>query len=284
MVRDDFAIFILSHGRADNMKTVPMLKRYNYSGKWYIIIDTDDKQIDLYKRNFGEEHIIVFNKDDVENDFDIMDNFDGRQVPVYARNILFPLAKSLGLKYFLEFEDDYFATRFRHVDSEGVLRTTYVKNYDELIEPMLEFLDKSGALTICWAQTGDLIGGKNSKVYREIVSRKAMQSFFCRVDRPFSYPGRFNDDVNMYVLNGNMGNLILTIRDICIDQPVTQLNEGGIKAMYKRYGTYVKSFYSVLLHPSGVKISVMGDRYKRIHHIVDHEHTYVKIISSKYKK
>lgn len=284
MVRSDFVIFILSHGRAKNVRTVSMLKKYKYSGDWFIVIDTDDEQGDLYRENYGKEHIIVFDKDDVDGSFDIMDNFDGRQVPVYARNILFPLAKSMGYQYFLELEDDYPNVRSRVVDENGVLRSYYFDCFDDLIDPMIEFLDTTGALTVCWCQTGDLIGGKDSTLYKEVVSRKAMQTFFCNVDRPFEFIGRFNDDVNMYVSNGNRGELIMSIRDISIDQECTQVNDGGIKDMYKRYGTYVKSFYSVILHPSGVKIHVVGDRYVRIHHVVDHEHSYVKIISSRYKK
>ena len=284
MVRDDFAIFILSHGRANNVRTMSMLKKYKYSGKWYIVVDTDDRQIDLYKKNFGEEHIIVFNKDDVEGTFDIMDNFTGRQVPVYARNVLFPTAKRLGLKYFLELEDDYPNVRARIPDESGVLRSYYFKCFDDLIDPMIEFLETSGAVTVCWCQTGDLIGGKNSTLYKEIVSRKAMQTFFCKVDNPFDFLGRFNDDVNMYITMGNRGKLVMSIRNISIDQECTQVNSGGIKDMYIKYGTYVKSFYSVMLHPSGVKIYTVGDRYSRIHHTVNHEHTYVKIISGRYKK
>lgn len=284
MVRDDFAIFILSHGRAKNVRTAKMLKKYNYSGKWFIVVDTDDDQIELYKSNYGDEHIIVFNKDDIDGTFDIMDNFTGRQVPVYARNMLFPVAKSLNLKYFLELEDDYPNIRARKVDADGVLRSYYYKCFDDLIEPMIEFLETSGAVTVCWCQTGDLIGGKGSKVYREQVSRKAMQTFFCKVDNSFEFIGRFNDDVNMYVTLGMRGQLVMSIRNVSIDQECTQVNDGGIKAMYQKFGTYVKSFYSVMLHPSGVKIHTMGDRYTRIHHTVEHDHTYVKIISGRYKK
>ena len=64
MVRDDFAIMILSHGRADNVRTVNTLKEVNYTGKWYIIIDDEDNQRDEYIKNFGKEHIIIFNKED----------------------------------------------------------------------------------------------------------------------------------------------------------------------------------------------------------------------------
>ena len=54
MVRDDFAIMILSHGRANNVRTINTLKEVNYTGKWYIIIDNEDDQQQDYINNFGK--------------------------------------------------------------------------------------------------------------------------------------------------------------------------------------------------------------------------------------
>ena len=36
---NNFAVFILTHGRADNVKTHDSLKRCGYTGKIYILID-----------------------------------------------------------------------------------------------------------------------------------------------------------------------------------------------------------------------------------------------------
>jgi hypothetical protein len=69
-----------------------------------------------------------------------------------------------------------------------------------------------------------------------------------------------------------------------IDQPETQQVKGGMTDMYKGNGTYMKSFYTVMLCPAFVKISVMGDRHYRIHHSIDYNHGVPKLISSKYKK
>ena len=283
MVRDDFAILILSHGRANNVRTVPTLKDVGYTGKWYIVLDDEDNQYDEYVKNFGKEHIIVFNKVEVGKTFDIMDNFPGRGVPTFARNVFHKIAKDLGLTYFLELEDDYMCFRQRY-DDNGMMRTRYVTNFDLLIEPYLEFLDLSGALCVAFAQTGDFLGGLGSTVWSQQITRKAMNSFFCRVDRPFQFYGRFNDDVNSYVENGKRGYLYFTTRDMCLDQPQTQANAGGITEAYLQYGTYVKSFYSVMLCPNCVKISEMGQSHKRIHHLIDWEVAVPKIISSKFKK
>lgn len=281
--KDNFAIMILSHGRADNVKTVNTLKKSGYTGKYYIIIDNEDSQSDRYIENFGKEHIIIFNKEEIGKTFDIMDNFSGRGVPTFARNAFHKIAKDLNLTYFLELEDDYFCFRQRY-DDNGVMKTRYVTDFDALINPYLEFLDVSGAVCVAFAQTGDFLGGLGSTVWAQQITRKAMNSFFCRVDRPFQFFGRFNDDVNSYVENGKRGMLFFTTRDMCLDQPQTQLNEGGITNAYLQYGTYVKSFYSVMLCPSCVKISEMGNTHRRIHHSIDWNLAVPKIISDKFKK
>ena len=36
-MRSDFAVFILTHGRADNVVTVPAIKKAGYTGKIYFI-------------------------------------------------------------------------------------------------------------------------------------------------------------------------------------------------------------------------------------------------------
>ena len=96
-MRNDFAVFILSHGRADNVVTVDALKTCGYTGKWYILIDDEDDQEEKYYENFGKDNVIKFCKSEMEGKFDIMDNFDmGRKVPTYARNALPQIAKDLG--------------------------------------------------------------------------------------------------------------------------------------------------------------------------------------------
>ena len=87
----DFAVFILSHGRPENVVTYNSLKRCGYTGKIYIIIDNEDKKIDEYKKIFGEK-VIVFDKKKVSKTFDEFDNLSDRRSVVYARNASFEIA------------------------------------------------------------------------------------------------------------------------------------------------------------------------------------------------
>lgn len=283
-MRDDFAVFILSHGRADKVITLKTLQISGYTGKWYIIIDNEDKQADRYYTLFGHDHVIMFDKLAESKKTDTMHTSNAdRRVILYARNACFQIAKDLGIKYFLELDDDYLEFRTRY-DKDGVFSSLYVTQFDAIVDEMLEFLDTSGAITVAFSQMGDFIGGMGSKVYKERLSRKAMNSFFCTTDRPFKWFGRINEDVNAYTTYATQGKLMFTVADVSLNQPLTQASSGGMSEMYLGSGTYVKSFYTVIACPSGVKVSEVGAKYKRIHHIVNWENVAPKIISDTFKK
>ena len=125
MVRDNFAIFILSHGRADNMLTLKTLDRCGYTGKWYIIIDNEDKQADLYYSNFGKDRVVMFDKKEKAKTTDTMDLQEKRNIVLFARNSCHDIAKSLGLDYFLVLDDDYTEFRMRF-DKNGVFSSLYL--------------------------------------------------------------------------------------------------------------------------------------------------------------
>ena len=42
MIKEDFTVFILTHGRPNNVKTYKTLKRFGYTGKIHIVIDNED--------------------------------------------------------------------------------------------------------------------------------------------------------------------------------------------------------------------------------------------------
>lgn len=283
-MRDDFAVFILTHGRADRVFTLKALEKGGYTGKIYLIIDNEDKTADEYYKRYGDK-VIMFDKLEQSKKFDTGDLAKDRRAIVYARNACFEIAKNLGLTYFLELDDDYIDFMYRIDDAEkNVLKAYPCKQLDRLFDEMILFLENSNAKTVCFAQGGDYIGGVNSRVYREKLSRKAMNTFFCKVDRPFKFVGRINEDVNTYTSLGNKGELLFTLAYASINQPITQSNAGGMADMYLDTGTYLKSFYSVMYSPQAVKISQMGWINFRIHHRVNWNTCTPMILNEKYRK
>ena len=283
MIRDDFAVLILTHGRADNVVTVRTLERCGYTGRTYIVIDDEDEQGDRYRELYGDS-VIVFDKAEEAKTTDTMDASSERNVVVFARNAAFRIAAELGLTFFLVLDDDYDRFSYRWVDSSGKLKDTECKQLDRLFTAYCDFLYTSDAATVAMAQNGDFIGGAQSTPVRERVLRKAMNSFFCMTERPFRFMGRINEDVNAYVSQGAVGKLFMTACDASLHQGTTQQNAGGLTDSYLEHGTYVKSFYSVMIAPSCVRVRAMGDRFYRMHHAIDWRHAVPKIVSGRHCK
>lgn len=282
MKHKNFAVLILSHGRANNVKTIETLKKCGYTGKIYIVCDNEDEQIEDYKK-LNKEEVIVFDKEKVMPETDTIDNFKKHKAVVYARNETFKIAKEKGLDYFLVLDDDYTEFRFRK-EVDGSLKSIYCRHIDLLFDAMIDFLEQSNALTVAMAQTGDFIGGIGSTVWRKKLSRKAMNSFFCKTDRPFKFLGSINEDVNAYATLGQRGELFFTVADATLNQCDTQQNSGGLTDIYLDLGTYIKSFYSVICSPSCVKVISMGVSHRRIHHKIVWNNCCPKILNQKYKK
>ena len=282
-MRNDFAVFILTHGRADNVATMRALKKGGYTGKWYMIIDNEDDEADLYKGNFGSEHVVMFDKQRAYERTDTMDNFNEHRAIVYARNESFRIAKELGLKYFLMLDDDYKEIDFRFREGEK-LAAKPARNLDRIFEDMLRFLDASGAATVAFAQGGDFVGGLDGGNFKKGILRKAMNSLFCRTDRPIDFRGTMNEDVTTYTMLGSRGRLFFTLCAMCVIQIPTQSLDGGMTEAYLESGTYLKTFYSVMAMPSCIKVSMMYSKHRRIHHRINWECCVPKILNEKYKK
>ena len=283
-MRDDFVAFILTHGRPEKVYTIEALKNAGYTGRIVLVIDNEDKTAEQYYSMYGKENVVMFDKLKKSTEFDTIDRGKDRRAIVYARNACFDIAKDLGYKYFVELDDDYTNFRQRFVKEDGQLGSWYLKDFDAVVDCMLEFLENSGATTVAFAQTGDFIGGKDSKVFKDRLARKAMNSFFCSTDRPFNFIGRINEDVNTYVNLGSKGNLFFTVADMSLDQTQTQANSGGMTELYLNAGTYIKTFFTIISNPSSVKVCTVGISHPRIHHRIDWERAVPKIISSHYKK
>lgn len=283
MKKNDFAIFILTHGRADKVLTDQSLRKCGYTGSIYYVIDDEDKQKDQYIDKYGINNVFVFNKDEIGKKFDKGDNFGKKGVIIYARNVCFELAERLGITYFMELDDDYtsFAYKF---NGNLQYKQHQIKDFDRCLEILLEFYQNTPCTTIAITQGGDYLGGGSGLGKSIRAKRKAMNSFICSTERPFQFVGTINEDVNTYVCGGMTGKIFLQLPILGLQQLQTQSNKGGMTETYLESGTYLKSFYSVMYQPSCCKIATMGETSKRIHHSVQWRNCTPMILSDKYKK
>lgn len=272
---NDFCVFILTHGRPDNIITLRTLNKCGYTGRVYYVIDNEDKTIDKYIKNFGKDSVKIFDKKAMADSIDECNNFDERRTITHARNACFNIAKELGIKYFIELDDDYGSFMYRFDNGSKV-----VSNMDDVFIAFLRFFESTNINTIAFAQGGDFIGGFPGLH----MKRKAMNSFICSTDRPFSFIGAMNEDVNTYTTLSSRGEIFLTFTGLQLCQKQTQSQESGITDMYLRYGTYCKAFTTVMNMPSSVKVSMMNSSNPRIHHLIKWKNTTPMIIPEIFKK
>jgi hypothetical protein len=262
------------HGRPDKMWTFNTLRKCGYTGKIYLVADSLDKTLNEYKKIYGDE-LLVFDKELASKQMDSGDNTNDLRSTLYSANKIFDLAKENGIKYFYIMCDDYYYFGYRY-DSGAKI----IKNLDKVFDLMVNFYKSTNIKTIAFSQGGDHIGGFSGIK----LKRKCMNSFLCSTDREFQFVGSINEDVNTYTSLGNRGEVFFTFTNIQLDQKDTQSNKGGMTDEYALTGTYVKSFHSVLMHPSGVKVSMMNSNNPRLHHQIKWNNTTPCILDDKYKK
>lgn len=291
----DYVLFILSHGRPGNIKTLDSLKKSGFTGDYRIIIDNEDKTAEKYYQLYGDK-VIMFDKKKESKNTDTFDLIPDRNIVLFARNACFRIAENLGYTYFIQMDDDYTHFYYR-VDNNNKYVTKnipIIKNITNIFSYFFEYYKSTNFLSIAMAQNGDFIGGSGNDIFDSLGRRrKCMNSFFCSTKRPFKFIGRLNEDVNVYTKLGSMGFLFITIPFVSLSQCGTQQQKGGLTDSYLENGTYVKSFYSVMLNPSFVKIYTIkgstqrSDKHKvntqRYHHQISWKNAVPCIINEKYK-
>lgn len=276
---DDFALFLISHNKPDFI-TFNTIKKFGYnSKKWFIILDDKDKCINEYIEKYGKNHIKIFSKKEVAKKIDMMDNFDYDSVITYARNACYDIAKEIGVHYFLTLDDDYDSFRFRFPGMPSAM----IRNLDVVIDEYLKFYKNNEKIKIlAFCQGADLAAIQTGKVLR-----KAMNALFCCTERRVQFNGHLNEDVTTYTRYNQLGEPFMTFPHVQLNQLPTQTG-GAITGVYKEYGTYVKTFYSVMQCPTFIKVCTFGKGFRmskfRIHHKIDSKFGYAKIISARYKK
>lgn len=283
---EKFVTFILTHGRADNVRTYPMLRRLGYTGKVIVLIDDEDSQRKQYEARFAGEpntEVRVFNKAAIAETFDPADQGTDRRSVVYARNACINIAREDGYDYLLQLDDDYGYVAHRWAEPDGSAPQHLCWDLDETFDRTLDFLDDTGAAVVAYSQGGDHFGGLKG-IIKEHLRRKAMNALFMRADTDLRFVGRINEDVNTYVTAGSRGVLFLTVMRLQIQHGMTQQAAGGMTDLYANAGTYVKSFYTVMMQPSSVRLRLMGTTGQRIHHGIDWTRTVPMILSDRYRK
>lgn len=278
MMRKDFACIVISHGRPE-CSTVKVLRECGYTGKIYIVVDDADKTLPDYVERYRND-VHVFHKED---NFDTGDLGGSKACGVFARNFIQDEAKRLGYKFHLQLDDDVHGFGYRFVQ-DGRLRCVKCNHLDEVLEGMVQMMKESPITSLSFGLSSYYLGGAEKNNVQEGMIRKTMTTFLMRADDLQYFHMRMNDDITTSLINGMRGKLYYTYMPVMVYVDPTQVQHGGMTDIYKKNGTYRKSFYSVMCCPSCVKVSAMGITEYRIHHEISWNNAVPKLLSERWCK
>lgn len=298
-----YAIFISAY-RNTKIKTLQTLTRCGYidHSNIYIIVGIDDPNLEEFKEKY-KDHCIIFDKE--KDALPYIDTCINKENFTYLSTVFtstaqMKIAKELGYKYFMQLDDDSnnFMIRYVYKDKLINIKKTEEGVLDNFINKAIDILDSSPKVYgVSFLQAGDLMGGVESLPY-VVGKRKFMNTRIYDVEKQLKFIGLLNEDTTYYTQYGKLGYIFLTLDGLVLDQLDSQNKSSGtgLTSLYAKFGTYIKSFFSLIVNPSALKIMVMGGGGKlnenankriynpRIHHFIEWENICPKILDEKWRK
>ena len=286
---NNFAIFITTHERSQSQLSLSALRNGGYTGKIYLIIDNEDRQINDYKKYINENtEILIFDKKKIASVSDCFISFNLNDIPkavLFARIACEDFAKKLKLKYFMVMDDDIKKLSYRICTKNNKLSEINMFNFNEVCEAYCNYLEDAKIAMLGCGNETSYFGG--IKCFESDCQRRCFNIFFRNVSIDFSWISAMNEDYISSIQNGKIGKIIFELKIIKLIAEVANKNNhgniiGGMAEYYKKTTDYERSFYAVIANPSCSYVT-LSQKNKMI--ITSKWNNAIpKIISDKYKK
>ncbi len=281
-MRNDFAVFITTHGRANNQITLNTLKTLGYTGDLYLVIDDTDIQKDWYIEKYGVNNVLVFRKQLYVAKTDVCQPVPSYKAVVFARNAVEDFARNMGYKYFMVVDDDVTNLRLRY-DVNGSLKSAKLTGcIDDILQCIVQYIEETGVACVTFGFTNTYRGGVAS--VRKFTSRNRFcaELFIRNVAKPVRWRANFVEDLVTSIDLGIRGDVCLQFVPIQLELCMSEgTRQGGMSEAYNSIGKY--KFYSMpsMIYPNCVSVVFDGAKWKTRTRA---EYSVPKIISSRYRK
>lgn len=277
-MNNKFGIFILSHGRAGNVKTYHTLKKAGYTGDIYVVVDDEDSQKDKYKEEFGE-YCLEFCKQEYMDKADTISTDGTRISALFARMAIMDFAKGMDYDYYCMLDDDIEKIVYRY-PIKNSLKGMDVVRADYMFDCIVNFM-RCAKLKVLGLQLAEgLIGGLYGIYKNGLLNQVLAGSYIFSKDTDFRFFGSVNEDTVATLDYLSRGGLAWRLGCITIKTPERGSNGGGLSEDYAKKNWYYIDMHAVIVSPWCCKIDVNNENRQKI----DMRFARPKILSEKYKR
>ena len=282
IMRKDFAIFILTHGRPHNQDTLKTLRNAGYTGKVYLIVDDLDNTQEEYQKLY--EDVVVFDKMRYVVSSETGISNPHIKFALFARNFIEDYARAIKLNFFGMVDDDLTKFRFRYVEGNK-LKSLEVKNMDKLLECYIDFMDTGNVATTSLASQFQFVGGISSIPEPQSQKLRMCFNFYLRfVKYRVDWISNICHDRITSITCGREGQIWLQLPFVQYDmKELHGINEGGNSDVYREISDFYRIFFSVLFLPDCNYAMFWKRNNGWVNKIPDYNTLCPMIISDKYK-
>jgi hypothetical protein len=278
MGRKFIDIFIPSYHRSDNLKTVKYFIKIGWDCKnIHVFIDDEADDFIEYEdcSNKLGFNLHVFNMEEARVRYDYVHRpSKSRRSAGQARNMFYDKAKELGINFYVVQDDD---TSHMQTKKFGKYKgqSTFNDIYNTFIS-VESFMRKRKIGLFGLSQTGDFIGGINSKLLRN----KVMNTTFVLTD--FIYRGERavqDNDTSQFVSIMNEGLFTGSLGDgVVLNQTQSATAKGGLTDLYNECKLLNKSLVCPIQYPSSIHAERQDKNGGRLHHHIKNKYLYPRLL------
>lgn len=275
----DFPIFIPSYHRPTNVKTLKYYIKHGFDPKLlYVFVDSETDDIDEYEKEVKDVYganLIVFDMDEARERYDYVHRpSPARRSAGQARNMMHDYARENGIDFYMVQDDD---TNHYQVRPFGIfLRQATAEDISLTFMAVKEFMLRRHIGIFGLSQTGDLIGGRNTYLFR----KKVMNTTF--IQTKYIYRGEKgvqDDDTAQFAGVMNEGLFTgSTANGLILQQTSSATQQGGLTDLYKEIKLLNKAMVVPIMFPS----AAIGEKQKknggRLHHRINYRFLMPKLI------
>ena len=274
-------IFIPSYHRPSNVKTAKYFIKNGYNpNKIHVVLDDAADDIEEYKTEMDKLKckIHIFNMQSSIDNYDYVHKaYEHRRSTGQCINMIYDIAKSLNLNFFLVMDDDTNGFEKRPFQVYDGLA-----DFSDVVNTFLAVKDlmiKHHIGSFALSQTGDMFARFNTKVLR----KKTMNTSFYNM--PYINKGRkgvLDNDTSEFVNIMNEGYFTGSLASgIVLKQTASAKAKGGLTDVYNQTKLLSKSLVTPIQFPSRIIAEKQTRNGGRLHHKINYRYLSPCLIKGK---